>query len=380
MRNTLRFLLFCFVISGCASKGKVLKPAELLEFKRSVNASILWKLNTGLSRISTAESFLPYIQGKSLFISGAQGLVKRFEIDSGKQVWQVSLEQNLVSGVNGDQRHVYVTSLEGYLFALDKEDGSIIWQKKFSSESFAAPAAAEGMVILRNNNGDIIGLNAEDGNEIWRRKFSVPVLTVHGYSTPLIVPGGVLLGLDDGTLLALTLKEGKAIWKTQISRSQGRSEIERLVDVDGTIVIDQQYIYAVNYQGRLVQVEPEKGAVVWSRVMTSTTGVSVDSELVYVSEPDGYIWALDKRTGSSMWKMDGLEGRGLTRPVPFMEYVLVGDAQGYLHMLSRIDGSTVERLRIDNSAIIAAPVVHDGVIFIQSSEGVVLALDAKAIL
>ncbi len=379
MKSTLSIFIFLLAIVGCSSKGDTLKPAKLLEFDRSVETSIRWKINTDLTRESTAESFIPLIEKQSLYVSGAEGKVKHFNSESGQLLWETDLKESLVSGVSGDNQRVYVNSQEGYLFALSKESGTIIWKKKFSSESFAAPAAANGMVILRSNNGDIIGLKAIDGEEVWRRQYNVPILTVHGYSTPLVVPGGVLLGLDDGSLLALTLEEGKVIWKTQVSRPQGRSEIERLVDVDGPIAIDDQFIYAVSFQGKIIQVEPQKGSVVWSRDMTSTSGVSVDLDMVYASEPDGYIWALDKRTGSSMWKMEDLEGRGLTRPVPFTDFLLVGDAEGYLHFLSRNDGSTVGRIRVDNSSIVAPPIVHNGVIFVQSSDGVIRAMEVAPI-
>ena len=192
------------------------------------------------------------------------------------------------------------------------------------------------------------------------------------------MPGGVLLGLDDGSLLALTLDEGKEIWKTQLSRAEGRSEVERLVDLDGNIVIDQQYIYAVNYQGKVAQIEPGQGSIVWSRPMTSTSGVSVDKKLLYITEPDGYVWALDKRTGASLWKMEKLEGRRLTRPVPYRDYVVVGDLEGYVHLLSKADGSQVARFDIDSSPIVSEPIVRDENLFIQSRGGVLHQLSVEA--
>jgi outer membrane protein assembly factor BamB len=225
-----------------------------------------------------------------------------------------------------------------------------------------------------------VALNASNGEELWRYKYTLPVLSIHGYSSPLIVPGGVLIGLENGQLLALSIEEGKVIWQTPISRPEGRSEIERLVDVDGVIAIDGQYIYAVDYEGRLVQIEPSKGRIIWSRPLTSISGVSVDSNAVYVTEPDGYVWALDKKTGSSLWKMDKLEGRRLTRPVPISEYLLVGDFEGYLHLLSKFDGSTVGRFEVDASPIVAVPsVVNDNELIVQSRAGVLRKLNIKTL-
>ncbi len=375
MMRSLIISSLIFILSACASDSVVLEPAALLDFKAVAEASTIWKINTGLNKKNKVGFFSPHVDETDLYSSGYQGKVKRIDNKSGKEIWEKDLALNLISGVGGDESQIYVSSTEGHLFALKKETGEIVWQQKFSTESLAPPASDMGILVLRTNDGSIIALKAESGEEVWRQNFPTPALTLHGYSSPLIVPGGVLLGLDDGTLVALSLEKGKAIWKTKVSRAEGRSEIERLVDVDGAIVIDNQYIYAVNYQGKLIQVEPQKGNIVWSRDMTSTTGVGVDEKNVYVSEPDGYIWALDKRTGSSMWKMEKLEGRRLTRPVPFTDYLLVGDVEGYLHLLSKVDGSTLGRIRIDNSPIVSAPIIVNGKVFVQSDSGVIRALD-----
>jgi len=380
MHKTMSVLFLVTLVGGCSSTGSTLDPAELTEYKRSVSTTPLWEKDSSLIRSTKAEIFTPYVEDKSIFVSGAKGKVKCFDRLTGKLIWMTDLDVLLISGVSGDGQRVYTTGLEGQLYALNKVTGDVVWEAKFNSEALAPPAASDGMLVLRNNNGDLIGLSADTGHELWRRKFNVPALTIYGYSMPLIVPGGVLLGLDDGSLVALTLTEGKLIWKTQLSQPQGRSEIERMIDADGAIVVDNAYIYAVNYQGKLVQLEPEKGQVVWSRKLSSISGVSVDDKAVYATEPDGYIWALDKRTGASYWQQKDLEGRGVTRPVSFKDYLVVGDALGYVHILSKVDGSTVGRVRIDEKPIRATPVVFDGMIYVLSSNGLVSALNIEKIL
>ncbi len=367
-------LMLISLLIGCASDGEVIEPAELIEFKAIAKADTLWTADVGSARSDSAEHFSPHVDGDAVFAAGYNGQVQRIDRISGKELWARNLKQKLIAGVSGDGSRLYVNSFEGHVFALSKDNGEVVWERQFSSEILAPPAAALDTVVLRTNDGNIIALNAGDGTDIWRYQFQVPVLTLHGYSSPLIVPGGVLLGLDDGNLLALTLQDGKPIWRTQISRPEGRSEIERLVDVDGDIIIDQQFIYAVNYRGKLAQIEPQRGSIVWSREMSSTSGVGVDDKIVYVSEPDGYVWALDKRTGSSMWKMEKLEGRRLTRPVPYEDYILVGDLEGYLHLLSKYDGSTVGRAQIDSSPIIAAPILDGDQVIVLSQGGVLQSL------
>lgn len=366
------------LLAGCASDGEVLKPRDLNEFKPVVKVQPVWK-STVESTSLAAISLSPYIDDDSVFFAGSGGTLKKVDRTSGAVVWRVEFDEQLLAGVSGNDQNVYLTSFEGHLYSVSKIDGAVHWKKKFSSEMLRPPAVTADVLVARTLDGNIYALNASDGTELWRFEVPVPILTIHGYGRPLIVPGGVLLGLDNGYLLALSLEDGKTIWQTQISRSEGRSEIDRLVDVDGDVVIDHQYIYATSYNGKLAQIEPSKGSIIWSRPMTSTEKVAVDEDYVYVTEPDGYIWALNKDTGSSMWKSEKLEGRRLTGPLAFDGYVLVGDLKGYLHVLSKADGQTLGRFRIDNEPIISAPVLRDKTIYVLSRGGVLRAIELEKI-
>ncbi len=363
---------------GCASDGDTLKPRDLVAFKAVVDVKPVWKSKID-STSKEAVSFRPYIDDDSVYFAGTNGQLKKVNRKSGKDIWRVEFDEQLLAGVSGNNKYVYLTSFEGHLFSISKVDGSVFWKKKFSSELLRPPAATSEVLVARTLDGNVYALEVEDGAERWRFEVPVPILTLHGYGRPLIVPGGVLLGLDNGYLLALSLEDGRTIWQTQISRAEGRSEIDRLVDVDGDVVIDQQYIYATSYSGRLVQVEPGKGSIIWSRPMNSTETVAVDGAHIYVTEPDGYIWALNKNTGSSMWKSEKLEGRRLTGPLAFDDYVLVGDLKGYLHILSKSDGQTLGRYRIDNEPIVSTPVLRDKTVYTLSRGGVLRAIELNKI-
>lgn len=366
------------LLSGCASDGEVLKPRDLDDIKPVVKVLPVWK-STVESTSQAAVSLSPYIDDKSVFFAGTNGTLKRVDRKSGDEVWRIEFDEQLLAGISGNDDFVFLTSFEGHLFSVSKADGVVTWKKKFSSELLRPPAATSDVLVTRALDGSVYALNAADGAERWRFEVPVPILTIHGYGRPLIVPGGVLLGLDNGYLLALSLEDGRTIWQTQISRSEGRSEIDRLVDVDGDVVIDQQYIYATSYNGKLAQIEPSKGSIIWSRPMTSTKKVAVDGDYVFVTEPDGYIWALNKNTGSSMWKSEKLEGRRLTGPLAFDDYVLVGDLKGYLHVLSKSDGQVLGRFRLDNEPIIATPVLRDKTIYVLSQGGVLRAIELEEI-
>ncbi len=375
MSRFLCLLLISVFLSACASDSEVLKPAELTEYRARADIESAWKNNAGSAHPNRSQFFKPYLDSTIIYSVNRSGEVIATLVSDGREKWRKKYDKEFLAGVSGYGNALYVTTFDGSLLAISKEDGELLWSESFSAEALSPPATDGDTLVLHNNDGTILGLSADDGVELWRFSYQKPILTLHGYGRPLIVPGGVLIGLDDGSLVALTLADGKLIWQTQVSRAEGRSEIERLVDVDGEIVIDQQFIYAANYQGKIIQVEPAQGNIIWSRPMSSTSGVSVDEKQLYVTEPDGYVWALDKRTGSSMWKMEKLEGRRITRPVPYEDYLLVGDLDGYVHLLSKFDGSQIARIEVDSSPVVSEAIVSDEGVFVQSLGGVIHKLE-----
>lgn len=362
---------------GCASDDAVLQPVPLSEIRSRVVVTDEWKASHQGARPDSAEQFTPYLDESSAYVAGYDGVVNALSLEDGKAAWSVALEQRLLRGVSGDAGRVYITTLDGEVIALSKSDGAEVWRRGFSSEVLASPAVAQSQLVVRTNDGYLYGLSSDTGEEIWRQSFQVPVLTVQGYSSPLIVPGGLLTGLDDGSLVAMSLNDGRVIWQTQVARPDGRSEIDRLVDVDGEVSIDQQYIYAVSYQGQLVRVEPQQGQISWSTPASSTSGVSTNTTQVFVTTSDSHVMAVDKRTGAVLWKSEALEGRRLTRPVPVEGAVVVGDLEGYVHWLDTENGEIIGRFRLDNSPVIAAPVLRGDHLYLLSRDGVLRKVSAQ---
>ncbi|MDO6459819.1 outer membrane protein assembly factor BamB [Granulosicoccaceae sp. 1_MG-2023] len=366
-------------LAGCGGNDAVLKPVPLTDIRSQVGVDSDWKVGSEGARSDSAERFRPYLDESFAYLAGHDGSVSAVALDNGKQAWETGLDVPLLRGVSGDASRVYVTTLDGEVIALGKAEGEVLWRQSFSSEVLAAPAASPSMLVVRTNDGYIYGLSPDDGSEVWRQQFQVPVLTVQGYATPLIVPGGVLTGLDDGTVVALSLTDGRLIWRTQVARPDGRSEIDRLVDVDGPLSIDQQYIYAASYQGQLVRIEPQQGRISWSTPVSSTTGVSTNADKAFVSTSESHVLAVDKQSGAVLWETAALEGRHLTRPVPVEGAVIVGDLEGYIHWLDEDNGELIGRYRLDNSPVMAAPVVRDDAIYLLSRDGVLRKISAKAL-
>jgi len=296
-------------------------------------------------------------------VASVDGVVQALDAASGKSLWRKRFDRRLHSGLSIDDQQVYVSDVDGYVLALSLSDGSLVWEYLMSSE-VNAPVGTNGeIVVIRGADGRVVTLSANDGVERWSKTYSPPPLTVRGYSQPLLVSKGVLLGLDDGNLIALALDSGRTLWQSEIASASGRSEIERMVDIDADPLIDDQHIYAVSFQGNLAQLEPGRGRQTWSIPMSSVVGMSQGDDALYLVDASDHVIAVGKQSGDTLWKNTQLEGRHLTRPVLVGNQVVVADFEGYLHVLSTKDGSLSGRGRAGNAAVNVAPVlVGDSII------------------
>ena len=232
----------------------------------------------------------------------------------------------------------------------------------------------QGVVVIRTIDGQVIGLNVEDGKRLWNYASNVPVLSLRGNSPPVFDKQAVILGLDDGNLIALDLDNGQALWKQRMVISHGRSELERMVDIDATPKIADGVIYAVSFQGQMAAITVDSGTILWTRDMSSNIGLDVDHNQVYVVDNSSTIWALDRYNGASVWKQDKLKYRQLTPPTVYGDYIVVGDFEGYLHWLARDDGRLVARIKMDKKGISAAAIVDETTLFVLGHSGILMAL------
>jgi len=267
------------LLSACATEPPPVPPAELVPVQPTAALKSEWRRSgyaTGRSELQP----LPLTSG--LYVASRSGVVQRLNRADGKPQWSTSLEQTLGAGVAGDGSRVYVSTEDGVVYALDAETGEELWTQTASSEVLVPVTARFGAVVVRSADGRVVALEPDTGAERWSVSFTPPALTINGYSRPVVVDGGVLLGLDDGRVMALALDTGRVIWESIVSVPSGRSEVERLVDIDGDIQIDDEAIYLANYRGRIVRLEPAQGNIVWSTPMSSSAGVLLSGDKVYV--------------------------------------------------------------------------------------------------
>lgn len=371
--------LLTLSLVGCASLGESVstgfglwgskdtteKPAPLVDIKAIVRATTKWQAGVGGAGDYV---FSPALDEGSAYAAGHDGNLARFDSSSGKQLWRVETGQKLSAGVGTGEGLVFVATRKGEVLAYDR-DGKAVWRTRVSSEVLSAPQAAEGVVVVRAADGQIFGLEARDGKRRWVYQRALPVLAIRSHAGVVVTRGAVFAGYAGGKLVALALNNGVLGWEASVAKPRGATELERISDVTSLPVVDDGRICAVAYQGRVACFEILNGNLVWAREMSSISGIALDRSYLYVSDARGAVHALDKNSGTSIWKQDKLLNRRLSAPVVRGEHVVVADLEGYVHLLAREDGGFVGRTATDGGAIAAAPVLLGQDILVQTRNG-----------
>ncbi len=359
MTRPLILLFALAILPGCAwfgDKDNSEPPAELESFDEQVRLRSLWSRSTGDGTDKQRVNLVPTVVGDRLYAADRNGSVWAYQLENGKKIWHTKTGVAISAGAGVGEALVLVGGSEADLVALAADTGEERWRTSVSSEVLSVPKIYENVVVVQTVDGNITGLDAESGKRLWIHDRSAPVLTLRGTSTPLVEQGLVMAGFATGKIIALEVKTGRQIWEAPVGVSQGRSELQRIVDVDADPVIRDDVLYVVSFQGRLVAISLQDGRQIWNRDMSAYAGIAVDRNQVYVSDADSEVWALGRRSGASLWKQTVLRQRALTGPAVIGDYVTVGDFAGYVHLLSSEDGAVAGRIRTDSDGIQAKPV------------------------
>ncbi len=376
-------------LSGCSSMGESIsntvrsyledddvteKPKELKNFKTTLNVTERWSANVGSDAKKLYVRLQPTVDGDRIFAAGVNGKVSAYDAKTGSLIWEVNTEARLRGGPGVGDGLVLLGSADAELIALDRETGKERWRTLASSEILASPSAADGVAVARSIDGRIFAYESATGKRIWIYDSSVPVLTLRGTSSAVIYAGGVIAGLSNGKMVAIRLKNGELLWETRIAIPRGRSDLERIVDIDADPIVADGVIHVATFQGNVATIALENGRGLWNRKMSSHAGLGADKERLYVTDENSEVWSLERRSGSSFWKNADLRARKLTAPAAIGNYVVVADLEGYVHFLKRDSGAIAARIRVGSSPIVAAPVVEGNMVYISSSSGTLTAL------
>jgi outer membrane protein assembly factor BamB len=371
-------ILFCFLLNGCSlfeDDNYEALPSELVEFTPDFTPAVAWSKNATSGTNDDYSNLGAWLQDDSIVMVGHKGDVVSMQTTTGKELWETDLDIEVNTGPGGGNGLILIGSKEGELVALDESTGKQIWTQQLSSEILSPAKASNGVVVARTADGRLAGLSAADGTRLWSYQRAVPLLSLRGAGEVVIANQMVIAGYANGKLVALSLADGLVIWETSIAVPRGRTELERLVDIDSAPVIKNDEVYVVAFHGRLASVSMDSGRVIWYRDFSSRTGLDVDAGYsVYVSDDSDYVWALQDGTGDALWRQTRLLRRKITAPVIVGNNVIVGDYDGYVHWISRDDGRFVARERIADHAIRSKPITKDDLVFVTASDGTLTAL------
>lgn len=364
--------------SGKDKEGeKPVEPAELVDVTPTVTVAKLWSVNVGKGEKRLGLQQAPVVEGGRVYAAAVEGGVRAFDLQSGKQAWQYKSDLRLSGGPGAGNGLVVVGTLDGQVIALDAATGGEKWQAKVPNEVIAAPVVGDGVVFVRSNDGRVTALAADTGERRWFWTNELPSLTVRGNAPVVVGPGIVFTAGDDGTVTALSASDGRSMWTQTVGTPEGRSELERMADVDGAPVLEGTTLYATSYKKETVAIEGPSGRPLWTRDNGGVGGLAVTSSAVLVSDPAGTVWALDKYSGSALWSNTTLARRSLTAPTMHGDYAVVGDYDGYLHWLKTDNGEVAARARVGGKAIRGKPVAADGILVVQDVEGGLTAFGFK---
>lgn len=369
------------------------KPAKLVDFDPEIKIDRVWgaQVGDGLGRKFLKLS--PAILADAVFAADGYGTVIAFDRFSGKRLWRTSIgnadkssftfwdrrDPSFVSGgVGAADGRVMLGTTAGDIVALAASDGRELWRTNVGSEVLTAPVYGEGLYIVLTMDGRIIAFEADTGEQRWAFDNQVPILTLRGSAQPVVTGPVVIAGFANGMLNALRLDTGEPIWEHRIQIPKGRSELDRMVDIDGRPLVLGGTVYAASFQGQMKALSATDGRPLWARDASTYQDLAEGYGLIYMADADGTVIAVDRSTGEDAWRNDQLARRGLSSPIAFSNYVVVGDAQGYIHVLAQSDGRLVGRRKIDGDGISSAMTVADGVLFALGDGGKLVALDLTA--
>jgi outer membrane protein assembly factor BamB len=353
--------------------GKSNKPGPLPEVKGTRNPQLDWQVAVGKS----GPGFAPEVTAQSVYAASSEGTIVRLDGATGRAVWRTNANRRLSAGPGADDERVVVGTDKGDVLAFDA-NGNATWTAHVSTEVVAPPRIAGNVVVVFAGDGRVFGLAAADGKTLWVHQRTNPSLTVRNYAGGAVSRGGLFLGTPGGRLVGIDTQTGTVGYDVAVATPKGATELERIADITSLPLIDERTVCAAAYQGRVACFEVVRGTVLWTRDISSLAGLTGDDRNLYVTDDRGAVHALDRTNGASVWKQDVLAARRVGGPQLLgRDLVGVVDVEGYLHVLSRADGSYVGRLATDGSPPTGQPSARGASIVWQSDNGNVYSVAAR---
>jgi outer membrane protein assembly factor BamB len=370
LQRCLWLLITAAAVVACSKDKAIDEPKKLTPFAASLQIKRVWQTTVDDKKAVPLRLGLGLaLDGDRLFAAGHKGDVVALNVNSGKILWRARTKAPLSGGAAAAGDLVVIGTTDGRLFALNSADGKTRWEIRINGEVLSPPAISEHLIALRTGDGKLRGISPSDGHELWTQEQQVPRLSLRGTSKPVIIGDTVLCGFDNGKVLAVNGSDGSLVWEATVTPPHGRTELERLSDIDAAVLVAGQNVYAVGFQGRVAMLALDTGQVWWSHELSSYRGMSLDDESLYVATADGELVALRARTGAEIWRQNVLLHRGLSTPASMDDAIVVGDYQGYVHWLDKASGALVARTNAGSARISNTPLVIGNLVLVITDRG-----------
>jgi len=366
------------IAAGCSKDKDVEPPATLVKFPATLPMKKLWSegVGGGKKQMVLRLGLGPVIDNGVVFAASHKGEVLAASLDTGRHIWVKNLKLPISAGPGAGAGLVVVGSSKGVVVTLDGATGRELWRSRLNSELLSAPAIGEKVVVIRSVDGRLHGLDAHTGKELWSVEQQVPRLSLRGTATPIIAKEVAISGFDNGKVMAVSLNTGDTVWDSALASPHGRTELDRLVDIDSAVRVVGDNVFAAGFQGRTAMLALDSGQIWWGHDMSSYRGLAVDADNLYVTQSDGIVVALRQRDGSELWRNQKLKLRRLSTPVLTSTAVAVADFQGYVHWLDKATGELVARERVAKERITNSPAVVGDTVVVLTDKGKLAAFRA----
>ena len=377
--------LMLSVVTGCGFSDWVRNPfgddedprapAELLDVVSETTINRNWRINVGNGQGDNYKKLTPVVDGGFVFAASDDGEIIAVNTINGDLMWQTEVKNSITGGVGAGDGIVMIGTEAAELIVFNQSNGEEVWRASVSSEILSQPKTNGDIVVAQTVDGKLIALNREDGMQRWTYETTLPALTLRGTSSPILTSEGtVVAGFSNGILVSVAAEDGVYVWEERVAVPDGQYDIERVIDVDGELLVDGSRILAASYQGNLMAFDIASGQIVWGMEASSYHGMDQGFGNIYYSDDKSHLIALRNNSSDVVWQNEELQYRDLTAPKTISNYVAIADYEGYLHLVSQIDGRIVGRTRIDNDGIRSNLIDDDGKLIVYGNSGSLVSL------
>lgn len=353
-------------------------PKELQDVSATSQATTLWSKRVGAGLGKGNYPMAPAREGSRIFAADHRGLVTALDANTGNTLWETTLDSGASSALTAVDGQVYLGTRSGEVVAMDQSTGEVKWKVSSSSEVLAAPQANTQLLVIQSIDGRVTALNRNNGSEFWSYSASQPALSLRITSTPTVIDAVTIAGMANGRLVTLDNRTGQPLWERRISNPTGNSDIERLSDLSGQpLLTPDGRLYATSYNGRVVAMEATSGQVAWAKPLSSYRSPLMVGDTLYVVDEASHVIALDAMTGDEKWRLKDLEGRSLTAPEFAGGQIVLGDYDGYVHLVNADTGKLTGRTHVDSSGLSVAPQTDGRRVYMLADDGTLQALEIR---